>query len=106
MMNKLSRAEIVILLTPLLTSLLFVMIVPISHWLFQNQIISARQAIGHELIIFGIGLLAIIIMCPLAIKWIIKKRWRLFLFGTVSTALFWIGVAYGRLQGAAMFYAT
>ena len=105
-MTKLSKKEIALMLTPIIFGLLFVATVFIDHALFKSQVITARQAIGHEMLFFLIGFLATIIQLPIAIMWLFKKRWKSALLCIASAAVFWASIIFGALQGAAMFCAT
>jgi hypothetical protein len=105
-MKSLSKKEMAMLISPILAGACFIATVFLNHALFRNQIISVRQAIGHEIFVFLIGLFTIILLFAFSVKWLFKKQWGMVLLCIVGITVFWLSVIYGRSQGAAMFYAT
>lgn len=105
-MKTLSKKEIFLILTPFIVGPLFIVTVYINHALFDNQIINARQAIGHEMLYFLTGLISLLIQVPLVIRWLFKKQWKPALLCVISAIVFWASIMFGGLQGAAIFYAT
>ena len=105
-MSNLSKKEITIIFTPFIAGAWFVITVFLNHALFDNQIITARQAVGYEWLIFLIGFIAIIVQLPFTIRWLFKKQWKPAFFCVVSATTFWASIMFGASQGAAIFYAT
>jgi len=106
MMKALSKKEIILISTPIISGGLFIAAVFINHILFDSQIINARQAIGHEMLFILIGLIALLIQPPLAIKWLFQKQWKPASLCVASAIIFWVSILFGGSQGAALFYAT
>ena len=105
-MNKFSKKEIALLLTPAIAGLLFIALFFADHALFKNGIISVRQAIGHELLLFFMGLVITITVFFVAMKGLLQKQWLPTIIGSVSIVAFWLCIMFSASQGAAMFYAT
>jgi len=105
-MKALIKKEIILISTPFISGVLFIATVFINHGLFDSQIINARQAIGHEMIVFIIGLIALLFLLPLATRWLFKKQWKAALLCVTSAIIFWASIMFGGSQGAAIFYAT
>lgn len=105
-MKHLSKKEIALILTPIITGVLFIATVFLNHALFDNQIITARKAIGSEMFFFLIGFITTIIQLPFIIKWLYKKQWKLASLCILSSVVFWSSIMFGGSQGAAIFHAT
>lgn len=99
MMKTLSKKEIFIIAAPLISGVLFVAAVYINHILFDNQLINARQAVGHEILFFLTGLVIILVQLPLVIKWLINKQWKPALLCIISAIIFFVCIMFGGSQG-------
>jgi len=105
-MSNISKKEIVFIIVPIVTGILFVTTVFLNHVLFDNQFITARQAAGFELIFFLPGFFTTIVQIPFVILWLFKKQWKILILCVASFIVFWGCIMFGGSQGAAIFYAT
>ena len=106
LIETLSCKEKMLILTPVIAGLLFVMLVFVNHQLFLERVISARQAAGAELFIVVIVVVAGVRQCFVAIKRLRQKRRRPALLCLLSCLLFCLLLVLGQSLGAAIFYAT
>lgn len=98
--------DIFIALSPGLTGLGLYGMALLDIALFKSGDISARQAIGHELLFFIFGLLATLFVIARIGFWLKDRKFKLFGLGIVSVlAFFWFFSLAGE-QGAAILNAT
>ena len=86
--------------------ILFIAMVFANHALFKSGYITARQAIGYEMLFVIPGLIASFMQLLYVIKSLLKKNWQQALLCVISAAIFWVCMSYGISQGAAIVYAT
>lgn len=96
--------RLALLLSPAILGGVFYLAVKLDHALFRSGAISARGAIGIELIV----MLAFLVSLPLSIAVAMRSdnRWTAFAIAAVSIAVGLMIVGFGFESGAALLYAT
>jgi hypothetical protein len=100
------KKELFLIILPGICGLLLLVISQIDLYFFGERIITARQAVGHEIIFFLGGLCSSLILFVLSIKWLFSNRWKQALIGVTSSLSFCIFFMIAGANGAAILNAT
>ena len=68
-------------------------------YLFKQHIITARQAIGHELVFYLVGVGSFIVQIAASIRWLLSKKYKLALFSTLTVIAFFVFILIALVIG-------
>jgi len=95
-----------VLLIPLFCGILLLALGLLDLSLFKKGIITARMAVGIELIPFLAGILSSFLLAGFSLLWLFKKQWLNALLAVLSIISFAVLFAIAGAQGIAIIYAT
>jgi len=100
------RRELILITAPAICGVLLLATSQLDLYLFEQGVITAREAVGYELVFFVAGFVAIFVQLLFGIRWLWGKRWKPLVQSILSTITFLILFVIAGVNGAAILNAT